>query len=153
MRGIERSQLTASDGEKLDQFAYSISISGNFALVAAENDDQGRGSAYVFAFDGTTWSQQAELSDLGHSEGFGTHVLLSGRRALISAATFRQNVVYVFTLLQDQWMQQGRLIGSDSTAGDVLIRPLLCQEKLCWSALRLPIVVMTPIPAQFTSFR
>ena len=44
---------------------YSVSISGDYALVGAYYDDDGgnrnSGSAYTFVRDGTSWSQQAKL--------------------------------------------------------------------------------------------
>ena len=46
----ERAKLTASDGAANDQFGLSASISadGNTAVIGAQWDDSGRGSAYVF---------------------------------------------------------------------------------------------------------
>ena len=45
--------------------ASSVSISGDYAIVGAYDDDDGKGSAYIFKRDGTSWSQQQKLTRLG----------------------------------------------------------------------------------------
>jgi hypothetical protein len=58
----EQAKLTASDPAWWDYFGQSVSISGDMAIVGAYGDDDGAskaGSAYVFARDGDTWSEQA----------------------------------------------------------------------------------------------
>ena len=44
----QTAKLTASDGAALDDFGYSVSISGDTVVVGAEGDDSQKGSAYVF---------------------------------------------------------------------------------------------------------
>ena len=48
---ILETTLVASDGETHDFFGTSVSIYGEYALIGAFEDDNGRGSAYVFAKD------------------------------------------------------------------------------------------------------
>ena len=46
-------KLIASDGAPGDYFGYSVSISGNYAIVGAYNEDDNgthSGSAYIFNF-------------------------------------------------------------------------------------------------------
>ena len=87
-------KLTASDGAARDYFGYSVSISadGTTALIGAyADDDKGSnsGSAYVFKYNGTSWSQQSKLtaSDGAASDNFGSSVSISsdGTTALIGA--------------------------------------------------------------------
>ena len=57
----EIQKLTASDPMTLAGFGRAVSISGDLALVtAAANDDMG--SAYVFEWDGSTWTEQQKLT-------------------------------------------------------------------------------------------
>ena len=61
----ETAKLTASDGAAGDQFGFSVSLSGDRALVGARFDDDNgsdSGSAYVFDFNGTAWSETAKLT-------------------------------------------------------------------------------------------
>ena len=87
-------KLTASDGAVNDYFGSSVSISsdGTTALIGAYlDDDKGAnsGSAYVFKYNGTSWTQQSKLtaSDGAASDQFGYSVSISsdGTTALIGA--------------------------------------------------------------------
>jgi hypothetical protein len=57
----ENNKLTASDGAGGDSFGWSVSISGDYAIIGAYSDDVGanvdQGSAYIFVRSGTTWTQ------------------------------------------------------------------------------------------------
>ena len=61
-------KLTAADGAAGDQFGTSVSVSGDYAVVGAPEDDDngaGSGSAYVFVRSGSTWSAQQKLTASG----------------------------------------------------------------------------------------
>ena len=101
--------LTASDGESLDYFGYSVAMDGDTILVGAYQDDgaddlEDSGSAYVFVAPATGWSawnslspeEQAALttkltalagaaSDAGDGDNFGISVALDGDTAVIGA--------------------------------------------------------------------
>ncbi len=86
----EQAILVADDGEEGDYFGYSVSISGNYAVVGADwNKAKGEksGSAYIFHNDSTSWKQQTKLisSDLASGDQFGRTVCISGNYALVSA--------------------------------------------------------------------
>gem|GEM_PF-998199 len=83
-------RLLPIDGQKDDLFGKSIAIDDNRAVIGAYGaDDSGNesGSAYVFFFDGSTWSQHAKLtpSDGATADWFGRSVALSGCTALVGA--------------------------------------------------------------------
>ena len=83
----EVDKLLASDGAEFDLFGYSVSISGDYAIVGALDDDNGSdsGSAYIFFYDGTSWSEQAKLTaaDGNDDDRFGCSVSISGDYAVI----------------------------------------------------------------------
>jgi hypothetical protein len=67
-------KLTAADGAEYDQFGYSVSLSGDTALIGAYykniNSKEAQGAAYVFVRSGGVWTQQQELTAAdGASEG------------------------------------------------------------------------------------
>jgi hypothetical protein len=100
----QQAKLLASDGAGGDEFGYSVSLSGDTALIGAIGDDSTRGSAYVFTRTGTTWTQQAKLlaSDGAATDWFGESVSLSEDTALIGAPSDDDNgansgSAYVFT--------------------------------------------------------
>jgi uncharacterized repeat protein (TIGR01451 family) len=124
----ETAKLTATDGATSDAFGYSVSLSGDRALIGAVFDDDSgssSGSAYVFDFNGTSWSETAKLtaSDGAASDQFGLSVSLSGDRALIGARLDDDNgsssgSAYVFDFNGTSWSQADKLTASDGAAGD-----------------------------------
>jgi hypothetical protein len=87
---LQKQKLIASDGAASDYFGVSVSISGDYAIVGADwDDDKGdySGSAYVFRRDGTGWVQQQKLtaSDGAAVDWFGFSVSISGDFAIVGA--------------------------------------------------------------------
>ena len=74
-----------------DYFGGSTSISGNFAIVGAYNDDVGvninQGSASIFQFNGTNWVLMQKLTDATGATGdfFGSSVSISGNYAIVGS--------------------------------------------------------------------
>ena len=96
-------------------------------MVGAPYDDANgtrTGSAYVFKFDGATWSQEAKLlaSDSHRNGLFASAVRLSGANALIGAPQFEfgPGRVYVFSLSQNVWTERGIMLASTGASGDIL---------------------------------
>ena len=124
----QTAKLTASDGAAGDNFGWSVSLSGDRALVGAVVDDDNgsaSGSAYVFDLSGSTWTQTAKLtaSDGAAGDMFGWSVGLSGDRALIGAVVDDDNgsssgSAYVFDLSGSTWTQTAKLMASDGEASD-----------------------------------
>jgi hypothetical protein len=118
----QQAKLVASDGVAEDNFGYSVSLSGDIALIGAIGYDDYKGSAYVFTRSDTTWMQQAKLvaSDGAPMDYFGRSVSIDGDTALIGAA-FDDNYkgsAYVFIHSGATWAQQAKLVASDGAAED-----------------------------------
>ncbi|MCZ6739421.1 MAG: PKD domain-containing protein [Actinobacteria bacterium] len=124
----EQAKLTASDATAFDFFGFSVAISGDTALVGAENDDDAgpqSGSAYVFTRSGATWTQQAKLTaaDATADDQFGFSVAISGDTALVGVhfdddAGPSSGSAYVFTRSGATWIQQAKLTAADAAAFD-----------------------------------
>ncbi len=120
---IEEEKLSASDGSADDYFGGSVAIAGDIALVGALRDsDNGdeSGSAYIFRFDGSSWTEEAKLSPpYGISEAwFGASTaLLTGPplRALVGAPG--AGSVHVFRQDGVKWAMEAQLTASDEAAG------------------------------------
>ncbi|WP_232766713.1 FG-GAP repeat protein [Geminisphaera colitermitum] len=86
-------KLLASDGAAADYFGYAVSLSGDSALVGAnQDDDKGTDSGAVYYYKGLdgksgTVNQDVKLiaSDGAASDQFGRSVSLSGDSALVGA--------------------------------------------------------------------
>jgi hypothetical protein len=119
---LQQAKLTASDGASGDQFGYSVSLSGNTALVGARLHANNAGAAYVFVRSGNAWTQQAKLtaSDGASGDYFGWSVSLSGNTALVGAFGNASDAgaAYVFVQSGGVWTQQQELTASDGASGD-----------------------------------
>ncbi len=76
-------KILASDGAALDYFGRSVAVSDGFIVVGADGDDdagESSGSAYIFYWDGTDWTEQEKLhaSDGAIGQRFGSSVSISG---------------------------------------------------------------------------
>jgi len=124
----EAQKLLTSNSTAGDAFGFSVSLSGDTALIGAyQDDDNGdrSGSAYVFTRIGTTWTRQQKLlaSDGATWDHFGCCVSLDGDTALIAAAYDDDHgegsgSVYVFTRSGTTWTEQQKLTASDGTSDD-----------------------------------
>jgi hypothetical protein len=87
---VQTAKLNAADAADDDFFGISVALDGNTAIIGASADDDGgnnSGSAYVFEFDGSTWSQTNKLtaSDATSTDNFGIAVAVSNANTLVGA--------------------------------------------------------------------
>jgi hypothetical protein len=125
---VEEQKLLASDGAQNAIFGWSVSVSGDVALVGAwGDDDQGyrSGSAYIFGWDGSAWVEEQKLlaSDGAAGDYFGRSVSVRGEVALIGA--FYDNdqgdssgAAYIFRWNGSVWIEEQKLLASDGAADD-----------------------------------
>jgi hypothetical protein len=126
----QQAKLLAADGAELDQFGYSVGVSGDTAVVGARlDDDHGSdsGSAYVFVRSGTSWTQQTKLTAADGTSGdeLGFAVAVSGNTALVGALLTDENAAdsgsaYVFVRSGTSWTQQAKLTAADGGPSDEL---------------------------------
>jgi hypothetical protein len=116
--------LTALDGTGIDQFGYSVSISGDYAIIGAWGG-LGPGSAYIFKREGEVWSEEVKLvaSDGAANDFFGVSVSISGDYALVGAYGDDDNGLssgsaYIFKRDGTTWSQQAKLTASDGADND-----------------------------------
>ncbi len=103
-------RLTDLDSEVTrisDDLGYSVSVDGNTAVVGASGDENNRGSAYVFTYDGGAWIETAKLAptDGKANEYFGHSVSVDGNTVVVSSIY----VAYVFTYDGGTWTETARL--------------------------------------------
>ena len=130
VRGVIMAKIVASNGEFGDEFGYSASMDGDYAVIGAPYDSVGgnysQGSAYIFLRSGTSWNQQVMLtaSDGATNDLFGRSVSISGDYALIGAGfddiggNSQQGSAYIFLRSGTSWTQQAMLTASDGMSGD-----------------------------------
>ncbi len=119
----QQARLTATNGAALDEFGTAVALNGNTALIGAAGSDGGKGAAYVFTTNGTTWTFQQQLSDntLAANDRFGSAVALNGETALIgapNALAAHQGTAFIFTRAGTLWSEQAQLNANDGAADD-----------------------------------
>ncbi|MEM7574862.1 MAG: PKD-like domain-containing protein, partial [Bacteroidota bacterium] len=138
----EVQKLVASDRAADDEFGWSVSISGDYAIIGGhfEDDDSAgmntlsnAGSAYIFERDGSgSWQEAQKLvaSDRAADDEFGNSVSISGDYAIVGAlgesedaagmnTAFNAGSAYVFERDgSGSWQDVQKLVASDRAAGD-----------------------------------
>lgn len=112
-------------GSADSQFGASVAISGDTALVGAEFESGGP-AAFLYTFNGSSWSETAEISAPAGAGDFAIKVALAGTTAVIAAPTTsvdgnsNQGAIYVYTETGGTWNTTSpiELSASDGEAGD-----------------------------------
>jgi hypothetical protein len=80
-------KLKAFDAAREDRFGHSVSVSGEVIVVGAGWDDDARGSAYVYRYDGAIWEFEQKLTATGGeaNEVFGRSVSVSRDHAVVGS--------------------------------------------------------------------
>jgi LPXTG-site transpeptidase (sortase) family protein len=131
---VQQSVLTASNPQALDEFGWSVAISGNTAVIGVRNADpdsgdgplSGAGMAYIFVRSGTSWIEEARLvaKDAEQGDTFGGSVAIDGNTVVIGApgSDIEDNVsagaAYVFVREGITWKQKTKLVASDPDDDD-----------------------------------
>lgn len=138
----EQARLTAADGAAQDQFGIAVAVSGDIALVGANQAQIGQkprqGAAYVFNRTDTAWSPYGKLtaSNGADEDSFGNAVSTQGGTAVIGAyfRTIGQNslqgAAYVFG-----WQQLPE--------GSACMTPSDCLSGSCAAGLCAPVAALT----------
>ncbi len=139
----EVQKIVASDRAFNDWFGYAVAISGNYALVGAQNEDEdavgantisSAGSVYLFERDGGgTWNEVQKIvaSDRANSDHFGKSLAIDGTYAIVGAETEDEDATGNNTLLSagsayiferdggGTWNEAQKIVASDRAAVDL----------------------------------
>ncbi len=121
---VQRQKLVASDAQQGDRFGHAVSVSGDWAVVgASEDDDLGSqaGAAYMFLRSGTQWieTQKLTASDGGLFDAFGWSVSISGDIVVIGAMSdytlgvYDSGSAYIFERVGTTWIETAKIWASD----------------------------------------
>ena len=113
-------KLIAGDAEAFDYFGYSVSISGEYAIIGAygvKYNDKKSGAAYIFKRIGNRWVQLIKLapSDGFNNDYFGKSVSISGKNAIVGAIGKDDlgndsGAAYIFRRSGYFWSRQTKII-------------------------------------------
>jgi hypothetical protein len=125
----QEARVLPADGTEDQWFGFSVSISGDSAIIGAPWDDENgelSGSAYIFQETGSGWTQVARLlpDDITEGDQFGWGVSISGSTAIVGAwgkddNGFESGAAYVFQDSGSGWRQVTRLVPDDNIEGHI----------------------------------
>ncbi len=127
---LEVQKIVASDRSSNDNFGFSVSISGDYAVVGAPENVEG--AAYVFKKNSSgNWSeiQKIQAADGENNDLFGYAVAISGNNIIVGAYEEEEDKfggnnlsnagsAYIFTNVNDNWSQSEKLVPSDREEDD-----------------------------------
>ena len=145
--------IASSDGVENDDFAYCVSISGDYAIVGAHNEDHdingenyllNAGSAYIFHYTGTSWQeiQKIVASDRGQEDNFGKAVSISGNYIVVGAFREDEDIngentltsagsAYIFFNNEGVWEETQKITASDREAANYFGRNVsMCENYI-----------------------
>jgi hypothetical protein len=123
-------KITDATGAADDYFGWSVSISGNFAIVGAYTDDNGavhdQGSASIYQFNGSSWVLMQKLIDTtgNMDDYFGYSVSISGNYAIVGAysndvvGNIDQGSAYIYKYTGSSWVLMKKLTEPGGSNGD-----------------------------------
>lgn len=133
----EIQKLTASDREAADLFGYSVSISGNYAIIGTNAEDENvfgndslnnAGAAYIFKRNSVgKWKEQRKLtaSDREAGDLFGLSVSIHGDYSIVGAPVEEEDTsdantftlagsAYIYKLDEAcNWHEMQKIVASD----------------------------------------
>ena len=127
---VQEAQLFANDGLAYDLFGSAVSISGNYIVVGAPEDQVGanveQGSVYVFARNGTNWTQQHKFvaPDGASNDHFGFSVSISANQFIVGcpeddiSGISNMGSATIYLLSGTTWAQQIKLTPTGGAASD-----------------------------------
>ncbi|MGD8781286.1 MAG: T9SS type A sorting domain-containing protein [Ignavibacteria bacterium] len=120
--GTQVAKLVPDDVAENDYVGYSVSISGNYAIVGIPHNDD-TGSAYIYELSGGAWTEMIKLtaSDAADYHCFGWSVFISGNYAIVGAyqdddGGAQSGSAYIYELSDGAWTQIAKLTGSRASS-------------------------------------
>ena len=125
---IQQAKLISDHKYYLDYFGKHVSISGDFAVVGADNDNEiesGAGAVYVFKREEDRWIHHTKLTpdDKLHLDHFGISVSIDNDSLLIGTRDYldyenNDNAVHLYKRYGDDWRPVVKLYAQDIEKDD-----------------------------------
>ncbi|MEM7116476.1 MAG: FG-GAP repeat protein [Chloroflexota bacterium] len=123
----EVQKITAENGNAEDRFGEAIDIADDYTIIVGATDvdlngDDNIGAAYIFSYNGATWSQQVRLPisdehELSHdNRGKSVAISSDGNLAFVGAPNVSisgrtRGTFYILSRSGSSWSQDQKIIG------------------------------------------
>jgi FG-GAP repeat len=123
-------KIIDASGGSFDNFGFSVSISGNYAIVGANMDDIGgnmdQGSASFYQLSSGTWVLMQKITDVSGAanDEFGSRVSISGNYAIVGAyadddgANIDQGSATIYQLSSGTWISMQKIKDASGSSYD-----------------------------------
>ncbi|MFA6100871.1 MAG: pre-peptidase C-terminal domain-containing protein [Victivallaceae bacterium] len=118
-------KISSPTGSGDDWFAQSVAITGDTVAISADGDSNSTGAAYIYQWNGSTWSKGAKLvaADKAEGDDFGYSIAADGNTMIVGAPGDDDKgedsgSVYVYQQNGTSWNFVKKLTASDETAYD-----------------------------------
>ena len=123
----QTAKLTASDADEEDWFGFSVAVDGDSVVVGAKQDDDSRGSAYVFVEPQGGWTNTAGTNkrtayDRSKNDEFGNSVAVDGDTVLVGAVGDDSDKGSAYVFGTGEWAD---IAGSDAGTVSHIARGLV----------------------------
>ncbi len=108
----EDAKILAGDAQSDSGFGYEIDTDGNTAIVGTTYQN----AAYVFTYDGSSWTQTQKLTPSGAGSGFGVSVAISGDTIAVAAPYSTR--VYIYRNVGGTWVEEAQITGTSTYFGN-----------------------------------
>lgn len=120
--------VTDADGSNFDLFGWSVSVSGNYAIVGARDDDPAadvfskHGSATIYQYSGNGWLPSQKITDTAADrfDFFGSAVSISGNYAFVGIPgdDTAKGSVNVYEKTGTSWVLMQKITAANGDAFD-----------------------------------
>ena len=127
---VQQQAITASNPEDNDMFGASVRISGTYIAVGTPSKDiagkADQGCVYLFNRSGSSWTQQAILTDIDGISGqqFGSGIDLNNNDLVIGTVTTSK--IFIYNRVASVWSLQAVIkpgltdVGSSTVVGGII---------------------------------
>jgi hypothetical protein len=117
---------TGAVGNAYQGSSVSLSADGNTVIIGGNNDNNGKGAAWIFTRNGTKWIQQGSKlvgnGAVGNAyQGSSVSLSADGNTAIVGGYNDNNSkgAAWIFTRNGTKWIQQGsKLVGNGTVGGE-----------------------------------
>ena len=111
---IEKQKIVPSDGQKFNEFDYSVALSNNFAIIGAWKQNAERGAVYIFKKEIEEWTETQKFSS-SVAYRFGEVLTANEEWLFVGAPKWMsaKGSIYAYKFEQTEWVIKDTIFAED----------------------------------------